>query len=165
MKLRESATAERIRELLRYDPEGGGFVWLKPRSAGVRAGDSAGCGVQQGYVQIAVDGVRYRAHRLAWLWMTGHWPSGVIDHINADTGDNRWANLRDVSKSVNQQNQRRAYASSTTGFMGVSPEGRKFKARIRVGGERLYLGLFPTAQLAYEAYLAVKRQFHEGNTL
>jgi hypothetical protein len=41
----------------------------------------------------------------------------------------------------------------------------KFCARLSLGGERLFLGHFDTAELAYAAYLSAKRRLHAGNTL
>ena len=41
------------------------------------------------------------AHTLVWALYYGHWPRQTIDHINLKKGDNRIANLRDVSLSVN----------------------------------------------------------------
>ena len=40
-------------------------------------------------------GKTHTAHRLAWFWTHGYWPT-EIDHINRDRTDNRLANLRDV---------------------------------------------------------------------
>lgn len=37
--------------------------------------------------------------------MTGDWPTQEVDHINRNKTDNRWYNLRDVPRSVNQKNR------------------------------------------------------------
>ena len=47
-----------------------------------------------GYRYVEIDGVRYRADELAFLFVTGKWPEGEIEHINGDRSDNRWENLR-----------------------------------------------------------------------
>ncbi len=42
-----------------------------------------------------------------WYWMTGEWPKKdrVIDHIDRDPSDNRWKNLRNVTRSQNNRNR------------------------------------------------------------
>jgi hypothetical protein len=46
------------------------------------------------YRYITIDGECYRADHLAWLYMTGTWPPGEIEHIDGDNSNDRWANLR-----------------------------------------------------------------------
>lgn len=107
------------------------------------------------------------AHRLAWLYVHGRWPDGLIDHKNGDRADNRFDNLRDVAHRVNMQNLRKAFVSSKTGLLGASPlkDGR-FGAFIKRDGKSKNLGTFDTPELAHAAYVAAKRVIHhEGNTL
>ena len=159
-----TCTHERLKELLHYDPATGVLTW-RVRSRNTRVGDIAGRLLNGGYRSIGIDRRAYQAHRLAWLWMTGEWPKGDIDHIDGDPLNNRFENLRDVSHGINQQNQNRAHSNNKTGFLGVSPRGRKFRAVINVDGKHMHIGLFNTPELAYAAYLAAKRIHHEGNTL
>lgn len=154
-------TAQRLRDLLSYDPATGKFnrkVTRGPCHAGAEAGGVS----KHGYWRIDIDGVRYYGHRLAWLYVHGNWPSQIIDHINGNRTDNRIENLRDVPPSVNQQNQRRATKASSTGFMGVYPSGRKFAAGIGIGNVGLYIGTYDTAAEAHAAYVEKKRELHVG---
>jgi hypothetical protein len=75
-------TAERLRELLTYDPETGLFVWRVNRRGNPRAGDVAGSYDGQGYLRKSIDDRDYRAHSLAWLHTKGEWPPIGIDHID-----------------------------------------------------------------------------------
>lgn len=97
--------------------------------------------------------------------MTGAPPPAEIDHINGATGDNRWANLRSATSSLNSQNCRHARSDNRTGLLGAMPNKKGFMARITIGGAKHYLGTFPSAQQAHETYLKAKRQLHPGNTL
>jgi hypothetical protein len=99
--------------------------------------------------------------------MTGELPSGHIDHINGVRTDNRWVNLRDVTRLVNQQNMRRARKDSRSGLQGVqqTKPGGSWRARIRLNGSVHHIGCFPTPEMAHEAYVATKRKFHEGCTI
>jgi len=158
-------TAARLRELLAYDPLTGEFRWRRARR-GTPIGALAGGKTSHGYIHIGVDGRgQHYAHRLAWLYMNGEWPTCEVDHINGDGLNNRWDNLRDVSRAENIQNRRRAHRTSQTGFLGVSRKGSGFTAEISVSGQRRYLGMFKSAQEAHDAYVEAKRAIHPGNTL
>ncbi len=160
-------TAQRLRELLHYDPETGVFTWLESLSFRAPVGTAAGTAQKIGYTIIGICGVRYYAHRLAWLYIHGRWPTNHIDHINGLKSDNRAVNLRDVSRSTNLQNLRRAPAQNKTGLIGATWDKSRsvWSAQIRVGGRNKSVGRFATAQEAHEAYIAAKRQFHEGCTI
>jgi hypothetical protein len=83
-------TAERLREVLLYDPETGVFRWWVPtsRKSPFRVGKIAGSYHRDGYREIRIDKRLYRAHRLAWLYMTDKWPDLEIDHIDQDGTNN-----------------------------------------------------------------------------
>lgn len=154
-----------LRKLLDYDPATGVFVWRVRQSYRINVFDVAGYIGVQGHRRIGVLGHLYWAHRLAWLYMTGAWPS-EIDHINGDRADNRWSNLRSVTRLINNQNLRRARWDSGTGIMGVGRRrSGKFQAQIRLNGRRLHLGYFSTADAAHAAYLKAKRELHPGCTI
>ena len=89
----------KLKELLNYNPENGSFTWLKSQGNASK-GSKAGSLAVNGYILIAVNGQRYRAHRLAFLYMKARFPVLDIDHINRNPSDNRWVNLREVSRAV-----------------------------------------------------------------
>lgn len=88
-------TQKRLKELLKYNPDSGAFRW---RVSWTRTRLPAGCIHSDGYRRIEIDGRRYLASRLAWLYMKGRMPENFVDHINRIRDDNRWANLRHVGK-------------------------------------------------------------------
>lgn len=165
--MKKDLTVERLKELLHYEPETGVFTWrVKTNKSRNWVGKRAGCAnVSTGYVMIGIDGHDIRAHRLAWFYMTGEWPANEVDHRNTDKGDNRWDNLRQATTRLNGENKRRANRNSKTGFLGVSPHRNRFMARIKVNGKHKCLGTFDTPEQAHAAYVATKRQLHEGCTL
>ncbi len=155
-----SISADRLKELLCYDQQTGIFTWNKSRFK-CRPGDVAGDNShRKGYIQIRLDYKKYYAHRLAWLFVHGTWPSGVIDHINGITSDNRIANLRDVTQGANRQNQKTP--SSPLGVLGVCFNKRagRYVAQIMLNRKHNFLGYFDTPEEARNAYLEAKRLLH-----
>lgn len=157
-------TANRLREVLNYDPETGVFTTLigrKGHAAGAVAGTQKQCTETLAYTIIGIDRRLYRAHRLAWLYMTGEWPEDVIDHVNGDGTDNRWANIRPATKSQNQFN-RRMSRNNTTGNTGVyrRSDGKAWVAEIWANDRKQSLGSFQTYDEAVAARAAAQLKLH-----
>ena len=151
-------TAERLRDLMSYDPETGIFRW-KVRGKGRRFNDPVGFSNFSGYLRVSIDERRFLMQRLAWLYVTGEWPSAEIDHINSDRADNRWANLRPATAAQNRANMRMR-ASNRARVKGVRyrPDMAKWEARICKNYRQIYVGAFKTAEEAHAAYYAKARE-------
>lgn len=160
-------TAERLRSLVSYDPKTGLFTRLVTINTRSKAGSIAGClDKSTGYIRFNLDGCLYYAHRLAWLYVHGVFPTHHIDHRNGKRADNRMRNLRDVPRHVNSENRKRANKGSKTGLLGVSRNsGGSWAAVICVRGTVMKLGSHKTKHLAHAAYLEAKRRLHEGCTI
>lgn len=159
-------TPEQLKVILNYDPETGVFIWLTSKGRRVKAGDIAGSIEAEGYRVIRIDKKLYKAHRIAWLYMTGSWPKNQIDHINHIRDDNRWANFKEAT---NQENQRNASLrkDNVSGVAGVcwSKADRMWRARIRNKSERVYLGRFADKFEAICARLSANNKYgyHENH--
>ena len=159
----EKITPERLRELLHYDPDTGIFTWRVARG---RCSVGAIAGIEyKSSIDIRVDGRLYRAHRLAWLYMTGEWPVFEIDHRDRNPHNNRLRNLRDATRTINAQNIGGPKSNNTIGVLGVRKCHGKFQARIAVNGKPIHLGCFDTEAEASASYLAARRKLHPGNML
>lgn len=162
----DALTAARLKELLHYDPETGVFTWIAGGCLGRnRRHKTAGTKHRRGYIQIQIDGVIYKAHRLAWLYVHGQWPTGLIDHRNGVQDENRFGNLRDATFLINSQNRRGPQRNTSSGLLGAHKHQNAFTSRIRVDGAIKHLGSFKSAEEAHAAYLTAKRQLHEGCTI
>lgn len=157
-------TAKYLRSILKYEPASGEFRWKwradhSVQTNGRFAGKLTGAGSTTRYGVIRIDDVLYRTHRLAWLYMTGEWPSHDIDHRDLDRSNNRWSNLRLATKSTNGANRKRQ-KNNQSGYKGVfwSTAASKWTAQIAVKGRSKHLGLFADPESAHAAYAAAAKE-------
>lgn len=147
---------ERLRELLSYDPESGELRWLQSRGR-APVGSIAGHVGSGGYCRVKIDGSVHLAHRLIWLYQTGEWPEGELDHADRNGSNNRWANIRRATRSQNGAN-REVHSNNKLGLKGVfrtkQDRPSPFMAKIQVAGAQKCLGYFATAEEASAAYQA-----------
>jgi Demerecviridae HNH endonuclease len=159
----KSLTQARLKELLTYDPDTGVFRWSK-RRGGVKFGGLCGrVSKVHGYLEICIDRELIRAHRLAFLYMTGRLPGAYVDHANRDKTDNRWANLREATMPQNMVNVG-LRPNNTSGLVGVvwDKARGKWRAQIRLKGRKKNLGRYASAELAALAHdAAARREFGE----
>lgn len=160
-------SSEELRRLFTYAPSTGFF--MRRVKTGKKGVIGAVCvALKNGYVVIGIHGKVYCAHRLAFLYITGEWPSDKVDHIDGNRANNVWANLRDVDHSTNLQNLKNPRADNSLGVLGVHVHKAtgKFRAQIKTAdGRRLHLGLFSEISDARLAYLSAKRKLHVGCTI
>lgn len=161
-------TFDQINEALSYDPETGTLTWkhradsrsqVNSRCAGVSAGSLHAEGYYHLAIRISGVSYRLRSHRVAWLLMTGEWPSDQIDHKDTDKGNNRWINLRCATHGQNQANKR-TYAKS--GFKGVTfnPGRNTWRAQININGKSKGLGTYKTGEEAHAAFCEAAEKQH-----
>ena len=162
-------TQERLKEVVRYEPEVGEFYWVanSPWRAGV-AGERAGSPHAGGYRAITIDRVKYLEHRLAWFYQYGIFPK-QLDHINRNRKDNRIANLREATAEQNRAN--RGAVKSISGLKGAHwhKEAKRWVSKIERNGSATYLGSFDTAEEAHMAHCRAAKKydgefFNSGST-
>lgn len=155
-----SLTQEELRRVLSYDPETGLFSWRSGKRTG-RGNLSVGCKRPSGYVVITVFGSSFRAHRLAWFYVTGAWPIADIDHINGVRDDNKFSNLREASRAQNLQNTGKR-PHNKCGLKGVCwyPRHNRWVAYIRAQGKSKNLGYFDSPEAAHAAYCFAAKKYH-----
>ena len=72
--------------------------------------------------------------------MEGYLPENDVDHINRIRDDNRWCNLRHVSRVCNIRN-RDKFKNNTSGVTGVSWFDSRGTWRVRIAVDRKQMGL------------------------
>lgn len=87
-----------------------------------------------------------------------------IDHVNRNGLDNRKKNLRKCSPSQNQAN-RKSKVTSSLKLKGVFKIKYKtknpYRANLQHKGVMYYLGVYPTAKQASEAYMKKAKEIHK----
>jgi hypothetical protein len=142
-------TQKLLKERLEYNPETGEFTRKKYQNKD----DPCGTVDQYGYLRISVACKVYKAHRLAWLYVYGEEPSGLIDHINGNRLDNSIANLRCTNMQIN--------ALNTTNRRGYYKHQNKYRVRIKVGKKTHEFGCFDTPEEAHLVYINEKSKILE----
>lgn len=150
-----------MREVLAYDPDTGGLVWLVDKSWQIRKGYPAGWVSTSGYTKFTFDRVEYYAHRVAWALHNREWPAHQIDHINGDRSDNRILNLREATHAQNGRNLGKS-RRNTTGVKGISydPSKEKFRVRIMAGRQSYHVGYFARFEDAVNARSKASDLYH-----
>lgn len=125
-----------LQSVFSYNPETGELIY--------KITGSSICNKDDRYFKLYLFGKHLWAHRVIFMLVYGYLPKHV-DHINGNGFDNRLCNLRGADASRNQANNYKLQR-------GVEKRGNRFRARIKVKGERISLGSYATEQEAQDAY-------------
>mgnify|MGYP003635397357 CR=1 FL=1 len=84
-----------------------------------------------------------------------------VDHKDRDGLNNMRCNLREATKSQNMHNKKKS-CNNKSGFKGVSfyKNSGKWVARIKLNGNRTFLGYFASPEEAHAAYCVASRKLH-----
>lgn len=159
-------THQKLKEILNYNPETGIFNWKIKPSKNIAKGKITGTRTSNNYGYIRINRKMYSAHRLAWFYMTGHFPTYQIDHINHIRNDNRFQNLREVLHCENSRNIKMP-CTNTSGTVGVhwSKDRNKWVASIKIQQKLIHLGIYKDKSLAIKARHHAERiyKFHKNH--
>lgn len=167
MKEAKPINMELLRETYRYDR--GWLVDIRPTILHSRTrkpcpnpkyNHRVGSKEQSGYIVVFLGGSRFKAHRLIWALRYGDpGPRWEIDHRDGVRDRNVYANLRRVPSRLNARNNLLSSRNST-GFKGVSRDGKRYKATICVNRKLINLGRYNTPEAAAEAYKKASIKLH-----
>ena len=115
-----------------------------------------------GYYQVRVNGKFHRVHRLLWIMRNGEIPNGMqVDHIDGNKKNNSVDNLRLCHRHENQRNSKLP-SHNTSGVKGVSfvKRSSKWRARLKVLGVEVAIGVFDTIEEAEAAMVSARNSLH-----
>ncbi len=98
-------------------------------------------------------------HRFIWE-LSGNPRPPEIDHIDGNPLNNSESNLRAATHAENSRNKRKK-KSNKSGYIGVKQTGKKWRADLKIGNLRLYIGTFDDPQEASRVRDSVA-EFHHG---
>jgi len=93
-------TQQMLEELLNYNPNTGIFTWKVNRGPRSAVGSVAGNLNEFGYIRICINGKKYHAHKLAYLYFYGEYPKHKVYHSNGIHNDNKIVNLVSVNRNT-----------------------------------------------------------------
>ena len=152
-------TQAHLRQTLRYNPRTGSWRWLIPAPGRSTTGVAGSINTQD-YRVICIDYVDHFAHRLAFLYVTGLWPEGIVDHRNRHRADNRWSNLRDVTQFENMHNC--VVATKNAIVRGVTWDASRmqYKAQLYARGKMRLNERFDCLEEAINARALAVARYH-----
>ena len=159
-----------LHEIAVKEKDTGYFTRVTRPCNSVKIGDKIGylkrCRSGLTYLSMEYKKKQYLVHRLAFLYMTGEFPDGDIDHIDGNGLNNRWVNLRVVDAEENGRN-RKLNANNESGYCGVSyfKQTNKWRAAISIGKKKKHLGYFDTFEEAKDVRIKAEKEFnyHENH--
>jgi hypothetical protein len=176
----QELTAEIVREILRYDEVSGNLYWRKrpvsyfcdskrwTAKEHCKAWNTQFSGKEAGWLFkgrrgqirrcVTVLKKKYYATHIIWMLKTGALPTGIIDHKDRNSLNDRWSNLRETTQSVNCKNAS-LRKDNSTGVNGVRRFGNKYQARISVNKRYIHLGTFLTLDEATKARAKANKQY------
>lgn len=160
MAFNETITQERLKELFKYSSETGEFTRIQ-RTGRFLPGTKVGCEDRHGYLNVSIDNIKYKLHRLAWFYYYGEWPINMLDHINHIPDDNRICNLRVVDCQENQRNEKIS-TNNTSGVTGVwyRKDRGMWVAEIKVNYKKINLGHFKNKEDAIKARKQAEKEYN-----
>lgn len=159
-KMTEEELALKLKEDYVYDPDSGLVTNARKRTGRGKAGDVVGTTNRGGYLVMTLNSKTQLIHRVAFLYMTGKWPTGFVDHRDTDRTNNRWSNLRDVDRNVNARNKS-VQKNNSSGVVGVSwsSTASLWRADICVEGKQIWLGSFQHKEDAIFARTTAEKDY------
>lgn len=139
-------TQTQLQELYTYRA---GQLYRKKRRGKWQVGSQAGQLQHERWV-ISIDGQRYYQSVLIWIYHYGTFSFGEVDHKDRNKSNDTIENLCLLTPSENSRNRP---SSDRLLPPGVYQSGKRFKAYYR----KKFVGSFPTAEEAQNAYLAKQR--------
>lgn len=162
MRIKPMPRQEYIQSVLDYNSDTGEFKWkIRKQKTFCRNGKIAGTKGKKA-IQLFISNKSYYAHRLAYVYVHGDilTTEMQVDHINNNSFDNRIENLRLATHAENCSNARKWNKKQLPKGVSKQTISNRYRARLQVGKNVVYLGTFDTPELAHAAYIQAAQKHH-----
>lgn len=133
----------------RFEYRDGSLFYRRQVSSNCPAGSEAGyCRGEKRWI-IRIKGRNWLRYRVVWMHVHGEYPPEYIDHIDRNPLNDRVENLRAATLSQNNMNTS-IRSNNCSGYKGVCQPFGTSLWQASYSGK--YLGRFPTAEEAAQAY-------------
>lgn len=123
---------------------------------------------RKGYGLVFRNGKANSIHKLLWERENGPTPLGLkVDHICHNKACGELTHLRLATNKQNAENRQGATRVSKTGIRGASLHRQtgKYVSQVQHNSQRIYLGLYDTAEEAGEVARLKRRELFTHNDL
>ena len=144
-----------------YDPNTGLFT-RRVNASKAKAGTVMNHSRKDGYQTISLFGEKQLAHRMAWLYVHGTYPTNDLDHIDGNPTNNSFSNLREATRTENLQNMRHPRKNRSSPVNGVkwSKKRGKYCVQVVVDRKSYWGGYHESLDDAIEVLLELKEKHH-----
>lgn len=149
----------KITDYISYNENSGVFTATADRCK-IKAGDVLGSKTLNGYLSLCFDRKVYLCHRLAFLFKTGSLPDRDVDHINGCRSDNRWANLRLVTRQQNMFNRFGNISKELPRNIYLHTSG-KFRVKMKIDGKTRHFGYYSSLEEASKKANEIRKEYHK----
>ena len=155
----EILTQDYLNQIFEY--KDGILYWKVDRKPNKIKGKAAGCLDGKGYLQVKINNILHKNHRIIYLMKNGNLPKN-LDHIDGNPLNNKIENLRPCTISQNTMNSKIS-ARNKSGIKGVEWHKRlkKWVVRIQVDGIRKYFGSYNDIDYAKFVADAMRYKYHK----
>lgn len=151
-----------IEQLFEYRREHGLLIWKNPPKQnpyliGKRAGTEHIDRNGKIYLRVCIKGKRFMIHKLICFIETGILPN-LVDHIDGNTLNNEFKNLRITNNRFNQHNRLRHRKGRLVGA-SWDKNRKKWQSHIQIKGKNIALGRFDSEKQAHQRYLSALKEY------
>ena len=124
-----------LTERLDYSIVTGKCYWKQRVSASAGKGSEAGTYNRDGYLEVGINGKKYKLSRVIWKLVTGEDPGDLtVEHLDRVRDHNAWHNLTLLTPELQAQNRQHVINSPYPLYVNWVKARKKFRVQKKRNG-------------------------------